>query len=263
MVDPKFPFLVDPYSTLASVYDRAGFADFSRTMIPRYVSYAQSIDWAGRSVLDLGCGTGFTSLWLADQGYRVGAVDRNPHMLKIARNRTRGPALEAPEYAESDIRQLESPIGLADLAVAVGGVFNAILSLRELDASFGHINHALEPGKLFIFDMVTIRGLAVGLGNCDTVQYDDGHGLMVLVRNSFSFETLSNTRHVMIHQRDGTMWHRRDEIHTERGYPTQGLVAVLERTGFELIDVLTTDMQPINIQDDSHERLVIAVRKPV
>ncbi|MBN1562484.1 MAG: class I SAM-dependent methyltransferase, partial [Anaerolineae bacterium] len=148
MADPKFPFLVEPYSVLSAVYDRAGFADFARNMIPRYLNYAFSIDWAGRTVLDLGCGTGFTSLWLADQGYRVAAVDNNPNMIKIARNRTRGPALEVPEYAESDIRQLESPIGPADLVLAVGSVLNAIQSLRELETVFNNVNKALQPGKL-------------------------------------------------------------------------------------------------------------------
>jgi hypothetical protein len=113
-----------------------------------------------------------------------------------------------------------------------------------------------------MFDMYTIRGMAIGMGNRDTVYHDDGHSLMIVVRSNFSFETLSDTRHIMIHERDGTMWHRRDEMHTIRGYPTQGIAAMLERTGFERITVLTTEMQPINIQDDSHEHIVIVAHKP-
>ena len=47
------PFLVPPYSALADIYDRAGFADYARDHVMNYVTYAQTMDWVGRRVLDL------------------------------------------------------------------------------------------------------------------------------------------------------------------------------------------------------------------
>jgi predicted TPR repeat methyltransferase len=266
----QLPFLVPPYSALAEVYDHAGFSDYARQSIPRYISYAQSIDWAGRRVLDLGCGTGVTTWYVAQQGYRVIGIDSSASMLAHAQVRgqmqseeaqTGSLVFDAPSFVQMDIRQLESPMGAVDMVLAVGGVLNAIQSLRELEGTFTLVNKALDEGKLFIFDIRTIRGLAVELGNADTIYYDNSFNLSIIARSQFSFETLSNTHHYMIFQQQGMAWQRQDEIHVERGYPTQGVAAILERTGFEVRGVLTPDIEPFDAQADPHGRVVFVAQK--
>jgi hypothetical protein len=145
--------------------------------------------------------------------------------------------------------------------LAVGGVLNAIQSLRELEKTFVQVNQALEPDKLFTFDVRTIRGLANELNDYDSVYYDNNDDLTVTVRNSFSFETLSNTRHYIIWQRQGEAWQRQDEIHVERGYPIQGIIAMLQRAGFEIVAVLTPDMEPFDVQRDTHGQAVFVAQK--
>jgi SAM-dependent methyltransferase len=256
--------LVPPYSALAEIYDQATFSAYAQQAIPRYIALAQSLDWAGRRVIDVGCGTGVTSWWLVQNGLRVTGVDNSPYMLAQARNQANDQGelhLDAPEFVEMDIRQLTSPMGLVDLVVAVGGVLNAIQSLRELETAFSHVNQVLAAGRMFIFDMRTIRGLAVDLGARDVVYFDNGTDLNVTVRNSFSFETLSTTRHYIVWRRKNDLWQRQDETHTERGYPTQGIVAMLQRTGFDVTAILNPDMTAFDGEEDPFGQAVFVAVK--
>lgn len=269
-----YEHLAAPYSALAEIYNQAGFAAYAQESIPRYIAFAQSIDWAGRRVIDLGCGTGVTSWWISQQGVRVLGVDNSPYMLAQAAAyvqaqtdalRKTGQLDEAvvmpPDFVEMDVRQFESPMGPVDLVLAVGEVFNAIHNLRELELAFTRVNQALEPDKLFIFDLRTIRGLASDLGDRDMVFYDDEHTLSVIIRNQFSYETLSSTRHYLIYRQDGGFWHRFNEQHTERGYPTQGVIAMLQRARFDVVAVLNPDMSSFDPAEDVFGRVVFVARK--
>lgn len=256
------PALVPPYAALAPVYDRAGYSDYAASVIPGCVDYAIAVmNWAGRRVLDLGCGTGVSSWWLAERGYRVGAIDLSPAMIMQAEAHSL-PGEEVPftppEFAQMDVRQLESPVGQVDLALAIGGVMNALHSLRDVERVLRRVHAALEPGKPLFFDLRTIQGLA-GLertGQDDA--FDNGTDLAITVRDRFSFETLTNTRSYTIWQRAGENWQRSDERHVERGYPIQAIVGLLERTGFGGVAVLTPAMEPFDAQGDVYGRAVLA-----
>ncbi len=260
------PYEVPAYSALAEVYNQAGLAEYARQSVTRYLNFALSLDWAGRRVLDVGCGTGVSTWILAEQGFYVAGIDNSAPMLAQAQQPSADHtdsnlAVDAPTFVQGDMRQFESPIGLVDLALAIGGVMNAISSLRELEHTFAQINKAMEAGKLFIFDMRTIRGLASNLGDCDTVTHDDQHNLTLIIRNRFSYETLSNTRHYMIWRLQGLKWDRADEIHIERGYPTQAVVAMLQRTGFEVVTTLSPDMGAFDTQEDPYGRVIFVAQK--
>jgi SAM-dependent methyltransferase len=256
-------FKVSPYAALAAVYDQIGFADYAAQQTPHYIAYAHSIDWAGRRILDLGCGTGVSTWWLSQQGYRVVGIDISPHMLAQAQDNAPTPELthDPPNFEQIDIRQLTSPIGGVDLVLALGGVLNAIHSLRELEVTFARIHDALDPDHLLMFDVRTIRGLSDEVGNGDRVYYDNEDDLMVVAHTSFSFETLSNRHHYIIWQRQDTGWQRQDEVHIARGFPTQGIIAMLERTRFALQAVLTPGFEPLDIQQDVYGRTIFVARK--
>jgi len=254
-------FLVPPYSALADVYDQAGYTGFAEQAAPLYIQFAQSLDWAGRRVLEIGCGTGVTTWWLVQRGYRVAGIDSSSHMLEQARGKADLPenqARTAPDFVQMDIRQLESPLGVVDLVLAVGGVMNAIPSLRDLETVFNRVNRVLDPGKLFVFDLRTIRGL---VENNDVVDYDNETDLLITVRNRFSHETLTLTRQYIILRRQGDGWQRQDEIHTERGYPIQGISTLLERTGFRVAAIVEPGLEPFDPQVDTYGRAVFVAEK--
>lgn len=266
------PFQVPPYSRLAAVYDRAGLSAYARQQVPRYLALAQSLDWAGRRVLDLGCGTGVSAWLLARQGMRVFGLDASAEML--AQAAAQGQAFaedseavadvyEMPAFLQMDIRHLEVPAGPVDLVLAAGGVLNAMPSLRDLEQVFMRVHDALEDGKLFIFDMHTLWGLAASAAQSDRVIFDNGSDLLLIARSHFSYETQRRTVHYTIFAQQGNLtWGRADEVHVERGYPVQGVVALLERTGFAVLSVLSADLEPFDAQEDSERVVFVAARRP-
>jgi cyclopropane fatty-acyl-phospholipid synthase-like methyltransferase len=213
-------------------------------------------------VIELGCGTGSAAWWLSQQGYRVLGIDTSPHMLAQAEQQSQrwGEATyDPPEFVQLDMRQFESPLGKVDLVVAVGGVLNAVQSLRELEATFNRVQQALEVGRLFIFDIRTIRGLAVN--SCDTIAYDNGDDLEVIVRSRFNYETLSNSRQYTLWRRQENLWQRQDEIHIERGFPAQGINMLLERAGFRVAALLNSDFEVVEAQQDLYEQVIFIAEK--
>ena len=258
------------YAALAPIYNRIGYADFAREAVEHYIAHAQSLDWAGRRILDLGCGTGVSTWLLAERGFRVVGVEANPHMLTAARAYVQAQAeaataaqhvIEPPDLVEMDIRTLESPIGAVDLVLAAGGVLNAILSLRELEQVFAHVNATLDTGQMFIFDVHTIYGLAHAYGTRDRLVYD-ADDLSVMVRHRFSYEALSLTSRYIIYQREEATWTRKEDALFLRGYPVQGVRALLERTGFVVREVLDLAMQPLDPQaEPPAERAIFVAQK--
>lgn len=260
------PFLVPPYTRLAQVYDRAGYADYALNMLPRCLNHLfAAANWAGRHVLDLGCGTGRATMWLAEQGYRAVGVDASEAMIAQAQANVTAHAesldFAPPDLLHMDMRALDSSLGRMDLVLALGGVLNALHSLRDVEATLRQVYALLEPGKPFLFDLRTVQGLASleRTGQADSV--DNLVDLTITVRDQFSYETLSNLRSYTIWQRASGGWQRSDERHVERGYPLAALVALLERAGFEAVGVLDLAFEPFDIQADPYGRAVfVALR---
>ena len=66
------------YDTLYQDKDYAGECDFLESLFAHR-------GVPGKSILDLGCGTGNHAVLLAQRGYKVTAVDRSAAMLQTAR----------------------------------------------------------------------------------------------------------------------------------------------------------------------------------
>ncbi len=94
------------------------------------------------TALDLGCGTGRNSLWLAETGWRVTGVDASRVGLDQLAQRARGLGLVAPTTILADLTTYEAPAATFDLVV----IANIHLDPSERDAFFGAAKRALKPG---------------------------------------------------------------------------------------------------------------------
>jgi ubiquinone/menaquinone biosynthesis C-methylase UbiE len=94
----------------------------------------------GLSALDLGCGTGRHSLWLADAGAQVTAVDFSEGMLAVARNK---PGAETIHFIAHDLHQ-PLPFSAGQFDLVVSGL--VLEHLRELDRFFAEAHRVLRPG---------------------------------------------------------------------------------------------------------------------
>jgi malonyl-CoA O-methyltransferase len=101
-------------------------------------------DVRGRSVLDLGCGTGRHSLWLAARGAGVTAVDFSEGMLAEAR---RKPGADAVRFLAHDLHE---PLPFADATFdrVVSGL--VLEHLHDLDRFFREAHRVLKPGGVAV-----------------------------------------------------------------------------------------------------------------
>lgn len=104
---------------------------------------------AGSRLLDLCCGAGHMSHWLAERGYQVTGLDSSETMLGYAR-------VNAPgcDFVLADARSFRLPERYA-AAISMFDSLNHILDPGELTAAFGNVRDALAPGGIFLCDLNT------------------------------------------------------------------------------------------------------------
>ena len=96
----------------------------------------------GRDVLEVGCGTGKNTRWLADRAQRVVAMDFSPGMLDVARGRV---PLERVTLVQHDIRE-RWPVDDASVDLVIG---NLILEhVSNVAPIFAEAARVLRPGGL-------------------------------------------------------------------------------------------------------------------
>lgn len=130
---------------LASLYDADNPPGDDHTFFRRL---ADEMD--ARTILDLGCGTGSLTVTLARDGRRVVGVDPSPAMLRVARGREGG---EAVEWIEGDSRALADVLGedRADLAIMSGNVAQHILD-ADWERTLADLAAAVRPGGILTFE---------------------------------------------------------------------------------------------------------------
>ena len=133
----------DPLSGVRDGYDRwASVYDHDANPLPAleepHVRAALGAIW-GRDVLDLGCGTGRHTAWLAEAGARVTAVDFSENMLERARRKV------SVADARFIVHDLHEPLPFDDAS------FDAVVSglvlehLRDLGGFFIEARRVLRP----------------------------------------------------------------------------------------------------------------------
>jgi malonyl-CoA O-methyltransferase len=105
-------------------------------------------DVRGLTVLDLGCGTGRYSIWLARAGAKVTAVDFSEGMLTEARKKLEQSAGQNREsqpvrYIAADLHEPLQFAG-ASFDLVVSGL--VLEHLREFGTFFGEVHRVLKPG---------------------------------------------------------------------------------------------------------------------
>ena len=250
---------LEPYSALSDVYQAAGFASYSVDLAARLLELAFEMDWTGRILVDLGCGTGDLCCWFGEHGFRSTGVDTSAGMLRFGTERAQETGVDA-QFVVGDMRTFR-PTVVADMVTCVGGSLNYIPTLRDLESVFRQANAALQPRKLFMFDLRTISGLARA-ENAEQIVYDNDDDILILAKNTFNYETLQlSTQYTILRYTGQTGWQRGEETHLWRGYPVQAVTSLLGKTGFKLVRHVTPDMQPAESRRDADRIVFVAMKE--
>ena len=233
------------YAVLAPYYDRIGLAKFAEAMTPKMLNVAQKDGWMGRRFLDVGCGTGGCMLWLAGRGYSAVGVDNAPEMIQVAQRMIDEKSLHA-SLIEADIRSLEK-VERIDMAISVG-VMNDLDSLRDLEAVFKGMRHILAKDRFFVFTMQTIEGLTEIGQAPDRLIFED-QDLIVLCRTQYDFERQICTIDYDLFEKVAAdeRWRRQQAKRVLKAFPIQAVASLLRRQGFEVLKVLNTRLETLDL----------------
>ncbi|MGC9334508.1 MAG: class I SAM-dependent methyltransferase, partial [Anaerolineae bacterium] len=141
------PSRTGPTRDVAAAYDRwaaAYDADGNPTRdLNALALRRQAFGWRGRAVLEVGCGTGLNTAWLAGRAGQVIAVDVSQGMLARARERISSAGVQ---FVTADVTAPWPFRGRAfDLVVA-----NLILEhVQDLEHVFAEAWRVLQPGGQF------------------------------------------------------------------------------------------------------------------
>ncbi|MFL5617266.1 MAG: class I SAM-dependent methyltransferase [Gemmatimonadaceae bacterium] len=123
---------------------------------------------AGARVLELGCGTGKNSEWLAAQARTLVALDFSPGMLDVARRRVRS---ERTRFVEHDITR-RWPVEPSSIDLVVG---NLVLEhVRDLGPIYAEAARVLRPGgQLFVCELHPYRQLRGGQAHFEDAETNE------------------------------------------------------------------------------------------
>ena len=129
------------YDRWATVYDHdANPLPALDTPIVRAAIHAVAPDLYGQQVLDLGCGTGRHTIWLAEQGAQVTGLDFSEGMLAQAR---RKPGAAGVRFVRHDLHQ-PLPRENEEFDLVVSSL--VLEHLADLKQFFGEARRVLRPG---------------------------------------------------------------------------------------------------------------------
>ena len=101
--------------------------------------------FAGRSVLEVACGTGYWTRYIAETAAAITATDGTPEPLAIARTR---PGTERVKFYLSDAYTLEDSLGQHNAAFA--GLWLSHVPVQERPRFFTSLHSRLLPGSLVV-----------------------------------------------------------------------------------------------------------------
>jgi 2-polyprenyl-6-hydroxyphenyl methylase/3-demethylubiquinone-9 3-methyltransferase len=127
-----------------------------KNMVPGRLSwFDRQIDWAGKSVLDLGCAGGFMAEALDDRGAQVTGIDPAAEAIAAAR-----------AHADASGRSIRYDTGVGEALPYADARFDAVVCVdvlehvADLNKVLAEVVRVLKPGGLFLFDTINRNAIA-------------------------------------------------------------------------------------------------------
>lgn len=191
------------------------------------LEYLRGKDISKGRIVDLGCGSGITAKILSDAGYDVIGVDYSEDILEIARKHTPGAIFISQSIYDYVIPECSA-------LLSVGEVFNYAFDNRVHESSlqniFCRIYHALIPGGLFLFDILTPGSLGADNPRKRIFETED-YTMFLKVEENTDEKTL--TRDICLFTRQNDLYRKTRETHKQMLYKVAEIERYLDSAGFQ------------------------------
>lgn len=237
---------MDSYEEFASLYDRL-MDDFDYERWYQYIEEIFNKYRRPNNILEMACGTGNISHYLAKAGYNLTAFDLSEEMLSIAYNKLI--KFDNIKLFQQDMRDFN--IGEKfDTVIATCDSINYITNSRDLLNSFKNVYNHLNEEGLFIFDINSYYKLKSIIGNNTFIEdredvfyiwqnsYDDRDDICEFYLTFFKSENENNFKRI-------------DEVHYEKAYKIEQIIDLLKKAGFKNVDYYDAfTFNPINSKSE-------------
>lgn len=141
---------------------------------------------SGATALSVADGEGRNSVWLAEQGLVVTALEISPVALEKARRLARGRGVEV-DFMLADIMTMDWPPDQYDFVV---GIFIQFVGPEEREIQFARLKQAVKPGGLLLLHGYTPKQIEYKTGGPSTVENLYTEDLLRTAFADFRIETL-------------------------------------------------------------------------
>ncbi|NGZ77791.1 class I SAM-dependent DNA methyltransferase [Saccharibacillus alkalitolerans] len=225
--------------------------------LPLLTQYAEGAE--GRTILEIGCGTGRTAIPLAEAGYTVTGIDLHEGMLELARRKAADKNAEV-EWIAGDIADLRLP-SPAGFAYMTGNGFQHFLRNEDQDALLSAVSRNLRSGGVFLFD--TRFPGAEELMQPESEQYwraaAEGDGTETKLYTIARYDAVTQIQHYTTIRRRADGSEERTRIDLRYTYP-QELRRLLERAGFG-IEGLYADWDRTPLHPGAYSMICVCRKK--
>jgi SAM-dependent methyltransferase len=216
------------YDSYAPTYDAFNRGYMYERWTGRLLGKAEEAGLRGSRLLDIGCGTGLSSIPMLDRGWRVTACDISPRMLEVARTKMGDKAT----LLVADMRTLPD-LGEFDLIWAVNDAINYLLSTDELEATLAGMRRNLASGGVVLFDVNTLATYRTFFSE-EIVREEVGR--------KFLWQGQSSSGEVapgeIVEARLETVGDPSSaHVHRQRHFPEEGVLAAFRVAGLDCIGV--------------------------
>lgn len=232
------------YDTLAKFYD-------SLTQDYDYGKYYEFVKkHIGKTVVELGAGTGKFTLKYINSVEKVYLVERSESMLSAANTKL----LKQRKKCNFIVGDMETfkPIHPVDTVIAVCDGFNYVQDLCTL---LKHIDAYVKDGGSLIFDISSEYKLVNVIGN--NVFYEDGDDMTYLWTNTLDVNSVEMDV-VIFEKMSGGSYVRSDDISRQYIHNSRALIEALQRMNYS-VDIYDGD-KFTGCADESLRHLFIAVK---
>ncbi len=185
---------------------------------------------SGGKALDLGSGSGFQSVALADLGFEVLAVDTSVTLLQELRNRTQGRSIRS---VSGDLRHQETYAteGPFEVAVCMGDTLAHLRSYGEVETLWGDILGVLEGGGALVLEFRDATTELEGADRAFPLRMDDER----IMATFLEYQADRVHVHDMVFERGPDGWTVHKSAYIKLRLGEEKVRGLLERTGFRIV----------------------------